>query len=238
MERIDRRQIIGFGLIAASLAVLGVALAFIVASATGGGVELPSEGSLNEIAGENPGGYVIDVTSGEQEPLAQGPLPVRVIMPNIGVDAPVIILGLDADSIPEVPGRGDQVAWYNFSSTPGRSDNAVFSGHVDWQTAGGDPIPGAFYRLRELHIGDEINIALEDGSLLKYQVTGNVAAQYDDPNIVRSMGPTSRDVITLITCGGTWLPNPSEHNGGNYSHRIVVRAELVTPAAANAFADS
>jgi sortase (surface protein transpeptidase) len=41
------------------------------------------------------------------------------------------------------------------------------------------------------------------------------------------MDPTSSDVITLITCGGTWLRDYSNPAGGNYSHRIIVRAERV-----------
>src|SRR3990172_5851404 len=40
--------------------------------------------------------------------------------------------------------------------------------------------------------------------------------------------PTSKDVLTLITCGGTWLRDYSNPNGGNYSHRVVVRAERVS----------
>jgi len=42
------------------------------------------------------------------------------------------------------------------------------------------------------------------------------------------MGPTPNDVITLITCGGTWVPDRSMPLGGNYTHRLVVRAERVT----------
>jgi sortase (surface protein transpeptidase) len=41
------------------------------------------------------------------------------------------------------------------------------------------------------------------------------------------MAPIQKDVITLVTCGGGWEPNPTEENGGNYTHRIVVRAERV-----------
>ena len=63
---------------------------------------------------------------------------------------------------------------------------------------------------------------------MTYRVTGNVATKYDDPNVVKSMNLTSKDVITLITCGGSWVNDPSKDNGGNYTHRIVVRAERVT----------
>ena len=110
--------------------------------------------------------------------------------------------------------------------------NAVFSGHVDWQTPEGSPIPGVFYRLRELKIGDSVTISLDDERTLEYRVTGNIASDYDDPNLVRLMGATKKDVVTLITCGGTWVPDGSKENGGNYSHRVLVRAELIPAPAA------
>ncbi len=89
------------------------------------------------------------------------------------------------------------------------------------------PGEGVFYRLRELQIGDEISVELDDGSRLRYMVTGNVAVAYDDPNVVKVMDPTFSDVITLITCGGTWLRDYSNPSGGNYSHRVIVRAERI-----------
>ncbi len=45
--------------------------------------------------------------------------------------------------------------------------------------------------------------------------------------VIKVMDPTSKDVITLITCGGTWRRDYSNPNGGNYSHRVIVRAERV-----------
>ena len=62
-------------------------------------------------------------------------------------------------------------------------------------------------------------------------MTGNVAVKWDDPNVVKVMGGTSKDVLTLITCGGTWQNIPSNDDGGNYTHRIVVRAERAVEAA-------
>lgn len=236
----DRRLLLGSGITLLSLVALLVALVAIISAAGGDEPDLPSEGSLEEIIeGDSAAEF-----NGDDEPARdgeddsessppQGPLPVRIGIPDIHIDAPVTTLGVDADLIPEVPQRGDQVAWYNFSATPGQNDNAVFSGHVDWQTRDGDPIPGVFYRLRELNIGDTVTVTLEDDQVLEYRVTGNVATDYQDENVVRSMGPTVRDVITLITCGGSWVPDPSRDNGGSYSHRIIVRAERVQSSAAS-----
>jgi LPXTG-site transpeptidase (sortase) family protein len=84
-----------------------------------------------------------------------------------------------------------------------------------------------FYRLREMKIGDVVEVLLEDGTKLEYRVTGNVATPYNDPSVSQVMGHTDRDVITMITCGGSWVSNPRSSAGGNYSHRIIVRAERV-----------
>jgi LPXTG-site transpeptidase (sortase) family protein len=159
--------------------------------------------------------------------LADVTAPKRIVIERIGVDAPVIALGLDANSSPEVPKDPDLVAWYDFTAKPGQGSNAVFAGHVDW-TVNGRPVTAVFWGLRELDEGDVVRLLLEDGSELGYRVTHNLAIGYDDPNAVEVMYRTPNDVITLISCGGTWVPDLSMPLGGNYTHRVVVRAERVT----------
>ena len=233
----QRRLLAGVSIGVASAAALVLAIVVIVSSVVSDDLGLPSDGSLTDILEEDSpsgNGGVVSTDELEFVSVPQGPLPIRVDIGGIFIDAPVITLGIGADTIPEVPQRPDQIAWYNFSATPGQNNNAVFSGHVDWQTSRGDPIPGVFYRLRELRIGDTIAVTLENDEVLEYRVTGNVATSYDDPNVIRSMDPTIRDVITLITCGGSWEYDPAKDTGGNYSHRVIVRAERVQPAAAAA----
>jgi LPXTG-site transpeptidase (sortase) family protein len=229
----DRRLVLGATISGISLLLIGIGLFAVVSGLTSDSVQLPDQGSIQDIVNSNPA----DGGSGGSLPGAQptppsGPKPQRLTISRIGVDAPVIELNVEPGTTnPAVPSEGDQAAWYDFSATPGVGSNAVFAGHVDWQTANGQPIAGAFYRLRELHIGDDIAVTLEEGSTLHYRVTGNVAVKYNDPDVVKSMGLTSKDVVTLITCGGTWIKDPSEENGGNYSHRIIVRAERTADAA-------
>jgi sortase (surface protein transpeptidase) len=89
-----------------------------------------------------------------------------------------------------------------------------------------------------MKIGQPIEVVLEDGTRLQYKVTGNVATRYDDPEVSRVMESTAREVITMITCGGSWLDSARGPNGGNYSHRIIVRAERVSALAGNAPGDT
>ena len=233
LKNADRPLLLGAAISGISLLLICIGLFAVVSALMGDSVQLPNQGSIRDIVGGNSAdGSSPAPAVGTQPTPPRGPRPTRIVISRIYVDAPIIELNIEPGTdLPAVPNAGDEVAWYDFSATPGVNSNAVFAGHVDWQTANGQPIPGAFYRLRELRIGDEIAVTLEDGSVLKYRVTGNVAVKWDDPNIVRAMGLTSEDVVTLITCGGTWEKIPSHENGGNYTHRIVVRAEREVEAA-------
>ncbi len=226
---LDRRlAIAGLVLVASSL-LLVAGLVSIFATLNDDNGDLPNEGSLEEILQEHePAPAAASVELAEPDSAR----PTRMGIPRLGVDASIVVMGLDAAQYPEVPNSGSEVAWYTFSAAPGQGNNAVFSGHVDWYYWG-MPVEGVFYHLRELQIGDVITLDLDDGGQLRYRVTGNVATSYDDPNVVEVMNPTSSDVITLITCGGTWQRDYSNPNGGNYSHRVIVRAERVLDLAAD-----
>lgn len=224
ISRIDRQVAAGLGLVGVCSLFLIAGIVSVLIALGDDGADLPDEGSIEAILNDAGGP---DAALAPDAATLLGPAPVRLAVPELYIDAPVVTLGVDEQNVPLTPDRGDLVAWYNFRASPGRSSNAVFSGHVDWQTRNGQPIPGVFYRLRELQTGNTVVITLEDGVQLKYRVTGNVALNYDDPDIVRAMDLTAKDVVTLITCGGSWIRDAREQYGGSYSHRVVVRAERV-----------
>ena len=151
---------------------------------------------------------------------------VRMIIEKIGLDAPVITMGLDEEHVPRVPDNPNDVVWYDFSSPPGWGSNAVFSGHVDW-TINGQPVTGVFYSLRNLEVGDIIKVRLADNTEYQYKVSANVALPFDDPKALEAMGATPTEMLTIITCGGTWVPIPGDPLGGNYTHRQIVQAQRV-----------
>jgi LPXTG-site transpeptidase (sortase) family protein len=249
LRKLDRQALLGIGVLCVALATFAVGAVVIFLTITDNPVDLPSEGTITDIV-SNDDGPATDTTGDEigvpgTEPGPIPPPPSRLVIPSLYIDAPIVAKGVSDGAIPEVPDRPDQVAWYPpvpqypaFSSYPGHSSNAVFSGHVDWQTNAGAPIPGVFYRLREMKIGQPIEIVLEDGSKLQYKVTGNVATKYDDPEVNRVMEQTRREVITMITCGGSWVSSSRGPNGGNYTHRIIVRAERVSALADNVSGNS
>lgn len=222
LSKLDRRLAVTGLVLVASAVLLVVGLVSILVTLSDDNVDLPNEGSLEEILQERESSSIA-----RQDSQPEGPAPARIAIPSIGVNAAVQAKGRDSQNYPAVPDSGSDVAWYTFTAAPGRGSNAVFSGHVDWYYWG-EPGEGVFYHLRELQIGDEITVDLADGNQVRYRVTGNVAVAYDDPDVVRVMAPTAKDVVTLITCGGTWLRDYSNPAGGNYSHRVIVRAERVS----------
>jgi len=261
-RNLDRFLVLGGLLAVASAVLLSAGLLAIFSALADDHVDVPSEGTLEDILrdavdhggiglegmGESataaradpppPAPTTTPTPKPSPSPIATStpspppPAPVALAMPRLDIAAPVVPMGLDADRYPEVPDGPDEVAWYTFTAAPGQSSNAVFAAHVDW-VAGMEAI---FYRLSELEIDDIIKVTLDDGSELGYGVTGNVAVPYDDPAVLKAMERTIGDVITLITSGGTWQRDRDARFGGNYSHRIIVRAERVAEARAGLFA--
>jgi len=160
-------------------------------------------------------GYVVDPTPVEP-PLRESAY--RMIIDSIGVDAGVFTYGLDADRVPEVPLNGSDVAWYTFSASPGTGGNAVFAGHVSWSGT------AVFTHLDDLHAGDRITLRGDNGVELAYIVSDSFLVDPDDPNSLSVMSPTDKDVITLITCGGSFYYTGDPVFNGNYTHRRIVRA--------------
>jgi LPXTG-site transpeptidase (sortase) family protein len=155
----------------------------------------------------------------------------RMVIEKIGVNAPVDVYGLDENAVPEVPLGSDAaevVAWYNFSAKPGTGSNAVFAGHVTWYGR------AVFFDLQTLQPGDVIKLVGADATELTYVVSANFTVDPNDPDSLQVMQPTDADVITLITCGGTFFETDDPVAGGGYTLRVIVRADLTevkaTPA--------
>lgn len=235
LSRLRRRLILGLGaaLFAAGATLLGIGLI----GYFNDGVSTPETSSVSDqslsiddvenlpiaIPYYNP-----RLTAPEPEPPAVT-VPLRLMIDRLGVDAPVDVYKLDADGVPEVPVAEDAaevVAWYDFSSKPGAGSNAVFAGHITWDRA-----PAVFADLGELQAGDVVRLVSDDGREYTYEVFANFAVDPYDTESLKVMAPTETDTVTLITCGGTWIPDPSEQFGGDYTTRTIVQAKLVRSSA-------
>ena len=144
--------------------------------------------------------------------------PLRIVIPHIGVDAPITTKDMDADGVMEPPDGPEDVAWYGFTARPGSGSNAVFSAHVDYRGYG----PAVFADLKKLEKGDLVEVHTADGAVHRYEVTLSLSYPAETAPFEDIVGPTSREVITLITCTGSF-----DQAARQYSHRLVVRAERV-----------
>ena len=147
---------------------------------------------------------------------AVAPLPARLVIPRIGVDAPLTVRGIGADGAMENPLGPEDVAWYDFTSRPGEGGNAVLSGHVDYRNYG----PAVFARLKDLQPSDVVEVYGVDGSAFLYRVTARAAYAAESAPTADILADTGRDMLTLITCDGTFRGRTQ-----GYSQRLVVRAE-------------
>ena len=160
----------------------------------------------------------------------------RILIAKYDVDAPVIVLGLDDKNKMEAPEEPCDVAWYDFTSYPGFGSNAVFSGHVDWFNLGpqgcrcdspggcGDAGPAVFWDLKDMVLGDLVEVRLQDGTVYQYQVITKqqVSGSSDFRPIVSA---TEKEIVTLITCGGSF-----NFDTGHYRDRVIIQAERIVDA--------
>ncbi|NUP40705.1 MAG: class F sortase [Streptomyces sp.] len=144
-------------------------------------------------------------------------VPVRLLIPAIGVDTSVMRLGLAADGTVQVPpiAAHDQAGWYRHSPTPGQVGPSVILGHVTVGAYG----DGVFRRLSRLNRGDRIEARLENGKAAVFTVSSvRTVAKADFP-AEDVYGNVDRPELRLITCGGP-------RSGDAYRDNVIVFAAL------------
>jgi sortase (surface protein transpeptidase) len=139
--------------------------------------------------------------------------PISIAIPAIGVHAPIVAVGLQADGAMQVPDP-DQVGWYRLGPRPGAPGPAVLIGHVDNRTG-----PAVFYRLRQLRPGDEIIIGQSDGTTSRFLVGRLEQHPKTALPTSRIWTTATRPLLRLITCGGSF-----NHATGHYRDNLIVYA--------------
>ena len=143
-------------------------------------------------------------------------MPLRLVIPRLAIDAPIIAVGLTQDGAMDVPQQASDVGWYEYSQRPGQKGNAVLAGHLDWYG-----VNGVFWRLAEAQVGDAVIIRGADRQERAYHVEWRRSYPAGDGVAVvgEVFEPLERASLTLITCSGRW--NPAAQR---YDARVVVRA--------------
>ncbi|MFB8038284.1 class F sortase [Streptomyces sp. NPDC056004] len=147
--------------------------------------------------------------------------PVRIRIPSIRVDAPVMRLGLGADGSLDVPPAGNRniVGWYRDGTPPGSKGSAIVAGHVD--NAQGRSV---FYDLGALQKGSTVEVVRQDGRTAVFSLDAIEVYENKDFPDKRVYGAASFASLRLITCGGGFSKETGyEGNVVAYAHLIAVR---------------
>ncbi len=140
--------------------------------------------------------------------------PVRLSIPALGVDSPVVPVGLEPDGTMEIPGVSE-AGWFEPGPRPGAPfGSAVIAAHVDYGGAA-----GVFFDLRSLEIGSEVTVTDDAGEPLTYVVTERFQVDKQELPIDELFRPGGAPTLTLITCGGAF-----DTGERSYQDNIVVRA--------------
>ncbi|QKW39135.1 class F sortase [Actinomadura sp. NAK00032] len=154
--------------------------------------------------------------AGPAGPVLPRSVPVQVAVPAIGVRAPLVRLGLDADGSVQVPraDRPGEAGWYDLGPSPGERGAAVLLGHVD--SAAGAAV---FYDLGRLRPGHRIEVTRADGRVAVFTVESVERVAKDRFPTRRVYGPLDRPGLRLVTCGGAF-----DRAAHGYRDNVIVYA--------------
>ena len=148
----------------------------------------------------------------EDLPTDDAPPPKRLRLPTIGVDAPVLAVGVGANGELTVP-TAETVGWYRFGSAPGRPGTAVLAAHVDFNGR-----PGAFFRLQQLRPGSRVEVVDGGAGVRRFRVVdvrSTPKTALADELFARDGEPR----LALITCGGRF-----DRSTRHYEDNVIATA--------------
>jgi LPXTG-site transpeptidase (sortase) family protein len=146
-------------------------------------------------------------------------LPVRLRIAAIGVDAPIVSVGLTSDGFMESPAGPVDTGWYRPGARPGQYGSAVIAGHSGFKTG-----PAVFDNLTKLRVGDRILVIDDQGQSIVFRV--RQTRQYNwDERVDEIFFRDNGRYLNLITCTGPW-----DSAAGSSTKRHVVFADLAPGA--------
>lgn len=140
----------------------------------------------------------------------------KIIIPKIGVEAPVVYdePRVDEASYQKALERG--VVRLGNTANPGTKGNVVIGGHSSNNVFNAGDYKYVFVNLKRLDVGDIFYLNYE-GQRYTYKVT--VAKKIIAPTDVSALRQTSTPTVTLFTC------DPP----GTNTNRLIVQAEQIDP---------
>jgi hypothetical protein len=162
-------------------------------------------------------------------PPAPAFIPQTIVLPSGGVTMSppvearhtILVSGKEFFDVPSHPAL---VAWYDRFGTIGKGgSNTLFAAHINYLGYGAGP----FARLTRSKVGDTLTVVAADGRRLAFSVQSVSVLKVgaiDMNAVVYPALAANKERVTLITCGGTFVPNASG-SGGQYDSRVLLVAE-------------
>ena len=145
--------------------------------------------------------------------------PQRLVIPSIGVTAPVESLAFTTAADVHAPYKWSDVAWYDRGPKPGDMGRANIFGHLDSTCC-----PAIFYRLKDLKPNSTFQVVYKHGKPLTFRVMWSATFPNANLPLKFLFGAVKERGLALMTCAGAF-----HRDGTGYDHKLIVYARLVLP---------
>ncbi|WP_404434057.1 class F sortase [Microbacterium lacus] len=150
---------------------------------------------------------------------AQSVPPVRMKMPDLGVDMPVTSVGVEQSGQMELPVDPAVAGWYRFGADAVSTEgNVVLAAHVD---APDYPI-GPLSRLRDAGAGSTVVVEASDGTSVTYAIESVTYYEKSTLPTDQLFAREGAKTLVIITCGG-----PFDSSTGSYRDNVVAIARTL-----------
>ncbi|UYQ60827.1 class F sortase [Streptomyces peucetius] len=159
--------------------------------------------------------------SAPPDPALPRSAPTRLVIPQIGVDAPFTDLAIGPSGALDAPPADDVnlVGWFAAGVSPGERGTSIIAGHVDTVTS-----PAVFAELSELEPGHRFHVRRKDGTTATFVVDSLESFHKGAFPNERVYADTPDAQVRLITCSGSY-----DRKAKDYTENLVVFAHLVAP---------
>ena len=147
-------------------------------------------------------------------------IPLRLLIPAIGVNAPIEQVGIVSNGDLGTPSASPwtDTGWYVNGPRPGEKGSAVIDGHLNRP----GNYPAVFWYLYKVRAGNEVDVIDSNGKRLRFRVTDVEYYTPQNAPFQLIFGNSSGKYLNLITCAGDWIPSQRQT-----TQRLVIYTRLV-----------
>jgi Sortase domain len=199
---------------AARFAVLALLAVVALFAGCGGGAPAYRASAMGTVPAAAP--TTSSTTAPALPPAPGSSKPVRLRIQRLGMDAPVVAVGILPAGDLDVPEDPSVIGWWAGGARPGGAKGSVvLDGHVDSAEHG----LGVFAALRSAQVGDVVEVVSGDGGSRRYTVTARREYAKSSLPAAEVFSQDVAERLVLVTCGGRF-----DRATRHYDDNIVVYA--------------